>query len=61
MESAVATIIRLADEADLATHKKTLDTLRNLVFALERPGDTIQRLLYMVQLLCPSTHRWVAQ
>ena len=48
MEAISAEITSMAQNADQATRKDILDQLRNLAFTLESPGDTVQRLLYLV-------------
>ena len=35
-----------------ATRRRLLDATRNLSFALETPGDSLQRIAYTVRLPC---------
>ena len=43
--------LRHAVPKDEAIRKRLLETTRNLVFALEAPGDSIQRIAYSVRIL----------
>ena len=45
-------ILKHAPPKEEATRSSLLDAARNLIFALEAPGDTIQRIAYTVRLRC---------
>lgn len=48
MEATLPEITSMAQNADLATRKDIFEQLRNIALTLETPGDTVQRLLYLV-------------
>ena len=48
MDLITAQVQKVAGTADETTRKKLIDTLRNLSISLEEPGDTIQRIAYLV-------------
>ena len=51
MDLIITQVLELARTADETTRKAHIDTLRNLSISLEEPGDTIQRLAYLVNEL----------
>ena len=48
MDLIITQVLEIARTADEKTRKALIDTLRNLSISLEEPGDTIQRLAYLV-------------
>lgn len=48
MDLIITQVLEIARTADETTRKALIDTLRNLSISLEEPGDTIQRLAYLV-------------
>ena len=49
MDLIISQVLEVARTADETTRKALIDTLRNLSISLEEPGDTIQRLAYLVK------------
>lgn len=62
MENITAQVYALAESADDKTHRELVDTLRHLLYAIERPVETAERLIFGVsiistdKLLPPSLH-----
>ena len=50
MDLIIAQVEEIRTTADNEARKTLIDTLRNLSISLEEPGDTIQRLAYLVSL-----------
>ncbi len=48
MDLITAQVHKIAATADETARKTLIDTLRNLSISLEEPGDTVQRLAYLV-------------
>lgn len=56
MEAVVEQVRGLAGSADEAGRSKVLDQLRELIYSLESPDETMNRIMFLVSLLIMLIH-----